>query len=330
MEIDKSNMKEVIIESPDQLRKGLLLAENIKIPGRPDNVIICGMGGSALPVNILKALSKTDIPILVHRDYNLPGQAGKNSLIICVSYSGNTEESVSALEEALQKKLKIIGIATGGKIEKICKDNNIPLVKIPSGIQPRSATGYMVSAMAKILSNSGIISDLSEDILMAAGNLDAIMLQSEKEGKELAEKIGSKMPVIYSSNKFKAVSRIWKIKFNENSKTPAFWNYFPELNHNEMVGFSNAGPHAKNLHVVILRDEDDHPRNLKRMELTASLLSKMGVEVDFVDIKEGTMAFKILSALLLGDWASYYLAIKHGIDPTPVELVEEFKKLMEK
>jgi glucose/mannose-6-phosphate isomerase len=325
--IDKSNMREVIAKSADQLKVGLGLAKNIKIEGTFKNVIICGIGGSALPANILNSILSPSIPVYIHRDYGLPKMFNKDSLIICISYSGNTEESVSALEEAREEGLKIISIATGGKLEEISKQNNIPFVKIPSGIQPRSATGYLFSALSVVLSNCGITNDISSDISHTAEELSNINLELEKEGKIIAKKLVKKIPIVYSSTNFKSVARIWKIKFNENSKIPAFYNCLPELNHNEMVGFTNVKK-TNNFSVLIIKDKDDHPRTTKRMELTSAILKKKGVKINFIETKDGSLMFRTFSCLLLGDWVSYYLALNNKIDPTPVVMVEEFKKMM--
>lgn len=328
--IDKSNMHKVIAESPEQLERGLALAKNIKVKGYFKNFVICGMGGSALPGDILRSLNKIN-QIYIHRDYGLPMTADENSLIICVSYSGNTEELVSALEEALKKKLKIICIASGEKVEEICKKNNIPLVKVPGGIEPRSATGYIFSALVKTLENSGIVKNMSPEILKTARKLKKINISLEEEGKELAKNLFKKIPVVYASNQFKIIAKIWKIKFNENAKIPAFYNYFPELNHNEMAGYTkikNQKLKIKNFCAIILKDAGDNSRILKRMELTAKLLSKNELKVEFINIEEGSLLFKIFSSLLLGDWTSYYLALEYKTDPTPVKMVEELKKLM--
>ena len=322
-------MHDVIAKSASQFAKGLDLAKNIKVEGEFKNVIICGIGGSALPANILNSLVLPSIPVYIHRDYNLPAKANKDSLIICVSYSGNTEEPISGLKEAINRKLKTIVIASGGEAEKISRQNNIPLVKIPAGIQPRSATGYLFAALATILANCGIINDISNDISQTARDLAKINPALEKEGKNLAKKLVKKIPIIYASNSFKAAARIWKIKFNENSKIPAFHNCFPELNHNEMVGFTQIKK-GNNFHVLIIKDIKDHPRTIKRMELTYSLLKKGGIETDFIETKEGPLMFRLFSSLLLGDWTSYYLALNYKIDPTPVAMVEKFKKMMQK
>lgn len=327
--IDKSNMRGVILDSPRQLIKGLELAKNIHIEAHFENVVICGIGGSALPVNVLNTIVKPNIPVLTHRNYNLPNEATEKSLVVCISYSGNTEETVSALEQSIEKKIKTIGIATGGKIEKICNEHNIPFVKIPSGIEPRSATGYLFSALAKILANAKIIQDPSVDVINSVKDLESVNESLEKEGKEFAKKLKGKIPVVYASAEFKNIARIWKIKFNENSKTPAFWNYFPELNHNEMVGFSQLEK-KNNFHFIIIKDNYTHERNLKRMDLFGDLLKEKGSGVSFVDFQKGSLLSGVFAMLLLGDWVSYYLALENKVDPTPVKMVEDFKKLMEK
>jgi glucose/mannose-6-phosphate isomerase len=331
MIIDKQNMRQVIVDFPLQLKIGLDLAENIRVSGDFKNIIFCAIGGSALPINVLNSIIKTTIPIYIHRDYGLPSWANKESLIICISYSGNTEEGLSSLKEAIDKNLKVITIASGGKFEELARQNNLLFAKIPSGIQPRLAIGYIFSTAVKILINAGILKDIAFEVLDLAEDLRNINLELEKEGKKIANKITKKIPIIYSSNNFSIVARIWKIKFNENSKIPSFFNYFPELNHNEMVGFTGIKKlGAKNFALIILKDESDHERIKKRMKLTANLIKKSGVKVEFIDIKNGSLMFKIFSTLLLGDWVSYYTALNQKINPTPVNMVEDFKKQMSK
>ena len=217
-------------------------------------------------------------------------------------------------------------------MEVLAKKHNLPLVKIPVGIQPRCATGYFFSALLTILAKADLAKDFSQDIQETSKKLQDLKDSLEKEGKTLAKKLAKKIPIVYASGFMKTLSiaRIWKIKFNENSKIPAFYNYFPELNHNEMVGYAGLKKlDIKNLHTIILQDSSDHPRNVKRMALTANLIKKSGAKVEIINIKEGSPLFKIFSSLLLGDWVSYYLALQYKVDPTPVAMVEEFKKMMQ-
>ncbi len=324
MEIDKLNMRQVIINFPKQFREALGFAQGIEVGGEFKNIVICGVGGSALPANLLITYLNQEltIPIYVHRSYGLPAQADKNSLVISISYSGNTEEAVSSLEEAIKRNLKVAAITTGGKLKELAETNNLPLVLVPAtDIQPRCATGYLFTSLVKLLSNSEVIPDKSKEFLEVAQNLKPLEL--ETQGKDLAKKLMGKIPLIYASDKFKALARIWKIKFNENSKVLAFWNYFPELNHNELVGYTNL---QGKFHVIILGDKDDHPRILKRIEITSNLIKSKGAEVTTMDIPEGSLLFKIFSTLILGDWVSYYLALEYNVDPTPVVMVEDLKK----
>jgi len=315
-------MRETILNFPEQFKEGIEKAKDIKVEGKFENIIICGMGGSALPADLLFSyLNDLKLPFYIHRSYKLPPQADKESLIICISFSGNTQETISAFKEAQEKKIKIAVIAAGGELAELAQEYNRPLVLLPSlRIQPRWAIGYLFGALAKTLSNSGLIKDRSDEILKTAENLKPLDL--ENKGKILAEKLIGKIPLIYASDKFKALARIWKIKLNENSKTMAFWNYFPELNHNEMVGYGDNG----NFHVILLRSSDDHPKILKAMDLIIVLLKKKGIGVDLVEIEGKSILEKLFNNLILSDWVSYYLAKEYKIDPAPVEIVEEFKK----
>jgi len=322
-------MRETILDFPKQFKEGIERAKDIRVEGRFENIIICGMGGSALPADLLLTyLNDLKLPFYIHRSYNLPPQAIKESLIICISFSGNTEETISAFKEAQRKKLKIAVITTGGELAKLAQKYNTSFVLLPSvKIQPQWAIGYLFGSLMKVLSNSGVIEDNSEEILKMAENLKPLRL--EAKGKILAKKLAGKIPLIYASDKFKSLARIWKIKLNENSKIMAFWNYFPELIHNEIVGYSELKSqisNLKNFHVIILRDSGDHPKILKAMELTAVLLKKKGIEVDFVEIEGKSILEKLFNNLILSDWVSYYLAKEYKIDPAPVEIVEEFKK----
>ncbi|MCD6429303.1 bifunctional phosphoglucose/phosphomannose isomerase [bacterium] len=324
-------MKNIILNFPDQFKVGFKASSSLKLKKKVKGICICGMGGSALPGSILYAwinTKKIDLPVIVNRDYSLPYRVKKGWLVVCISYSGNTEETLSCFREALKNNLKVASIGSGGKLETLSKKYRIPFIKIPSGIPPRTAIGYQFGALVGILQNCGILSKKDIQELLALENIDARKL--ENYGKDLSQKIVKKIPIIYASNKFKIAARIWKIAFNENSKIPAFWNYFPELNHNEMVGFEE-GNHKlltinNNLYFIILRDKNDHQRIKKRMQLTAEILKKLGLKGRIIDIKGKTYLEKIFNSIILAYWTSYYLAQHYGINPVPVKLVEEFKK----
>lgn len=320
--MDKT-MREIILNSPKQFEQGVERAKDVKVEGKFSNIVICGMGGSALPGNILTTyLPSLELPVYQHRTYGLPPQTTARSLVVAISYSGNTEETISAYQKAIERGFKVAAIATGGKLKEIADQNNLPIALIPKGaVQPRFSLGYQSAALLKILANSGVIEDKTQEILEAANSLRPIEL--EEKGKGLAKKLVNKIPIVYGSSRLRSLARIWKIKFNENSKIMAFWNYFPELNHNEMVGLANL---KGKFHFLILKDTDDHPRVKKRMELFADLAREKGAGVDFIEIEGKNILEKMFGNLILGDWVTYYLALEYNEDPTPVKIVEEFKK----
>lgn len=336
--IDKSNLRQVILDTPGQFEVGLSLAKSIKIEGKFENVTISGMGGSALPANLLRTYCNSlfkkhpnykPFEIYINRYYFLPSEAhSSQALNLIASYSGNTEETVSSLEETHSAGLPFVGFSSGGKVEELCKQYNAPHVKLPipnPDFQPRMGTGYFFGSMYQLLINQGLIPNTTSELLALAGELNNRMDEHESRGKELAAKIIGKTPVIYSSPKYKPVAMVWKIKINENAKTPAFWNFFPEANHNEMVGFTN--PQAK-FFIIMLKDPDDDPRNLKRYESTARLLGEKGVESGVVEMEGLDVFSKMFSSLNLADWTSYYLALEYNQDPTPVDMVENLKKIL--
>jgi len=333
---DPSNLRRVILEEGKQFQEGINAARGVSLPGKYDSITISGMGGSALPGNILRiflhrawrAAGKGVIAIHQNRFYTLPPEAYHHSLNFICSHSGNTEETLAAFEEAMANKLPTVGVAGGGKLEKLCAEHGVPFVKLPvpfENFQPRMATGHFVSAIHTVLKESGIVENGTEEFLACGKRLEMVIPELESRGKEIAEKIHGKTPVFYANTYFKALAMIWKIKMNENAKTPAFWNFFPELNHNEMVGFTL--PQGKFI-VVMLRDSEDDPRNLKRYDVTAELLEKQGVETEVLDINGEGVYDRVFATLALGDWASYHLALLYDIDPTPVDMVEEFKTLI--
>ena len=211
----------------------------------------------------------------------------------------------------------------------MCHEHNIPHIKMPvpfENFQPRLGTGYFFGAVIQTLINHELVPNTKDMILETAQKLKDNISVFEERGKALAEKIAGKTPVIYTSTKYKPVAMIWKIMINENGKTPAFWNFFPELNHNEANGF--VSPQGKFV-AIMLRDPADHPRNYKRYEVTAQVIREYGTDSEIIDYEDGDIFYKMFSSLLLGGFTSYYLALAYGNDPTPVEIVEKFKKLLD-
>ena len=334
--IDKSNMRKIILDFPRQFQIGAKAAQEVYLePGKlmrwPENIIICGMGGSALPGDILVSLRPLDI--FCHKSYGLPPQAGNESLIICISYSGDTEETLSSFNEAVSRNLPLISITTGGELEKLSKKYKVPCVILPPPlIPPRLALGEMFAALIQVLVNQNILGPEISDEVLKLGALKSEKF--EEEGKKLAKKIYTRIPFIYVSRRFREIAWIWKNSLNETAKILAICNYFPELNHNETVGFWKINEmqisNAK-IYVIILRDpKDSHPRILKQMGITKDIIEKEEIEVEFIDMKGKTMLEKIFSSVILGFWASYWLALEYKVDPTPIKTIEEFKRRLAK
>ncbi len=326
---DPQNMEQVLLDSPKQFIDGIKAASNNSWnPPYPiEKIQWCGMGGSWMAGALLKETNLLTVPLEIHRSYGLPNSVTDKTLVVASSFSGNTEETLSAYDEAKKRGLALIGVASGGSLEEKCKNDGVPFLKIPVNpptMQPRCGTGYFVGIFAQLLSRLGLaVPDAVNQIESLVAHLERTKDEARKQGEELALQLVSSTPIIYSSIDYRYVARIWKIKINENSKTAAFWNYFPELNHNEMVGWTQ--PHGA-FHVIILRDEKDHPSNLKRMEITSSVLQEKGIRVSMVAIEGGTKLERVFSTLLIGDWLSYRLALELQVDPSPVAMVEDFKK----
>ena len=329
---DKHNMYEIILKMPKQFRSGIESAKGV-FPKKgnpsknPGNIIVCGMGGSGMPGEILRGLKPLDV--FSHKSYGLPVQAGEKSLIICISYSGNTEETLSSFSEALKRNLPIICISSGGKLEELSRKNNVPLVKLSGEkIPPRSAVAQMFSALAQIMVNYNLLSpEIIENIL----NLEKEIKpeEFENQGKILAEKMLGKIPMIYTTEKYKTVGSIWKKNLNETAKIMAFTNYFPELNHNEIVGFWKINEkqiEKGKVIVFVLRDLQENPLLLKQMNITKELIEKQDVEFEFINTQGKTLLEEIFSTIVLGFWTSYHLAELYEVDPTTIDLIEEFKK----
>ena len=326
-DFDKENMAEVINQLPDQFIQAFNEVK-IKLSSDTKKIVFCGMGGSALPANLLKtflSVSKLNfnIPIKINRDYTLPDQADDSWCGIFSSYSGNTEETLSCLAEAEKRGLKqIVIISHAGKLKQFAEEKGYLLIEVPDTLQPRLSYGYMIGAMLKLFSNSGLLNLNLEEITKDVEACSALNSKLEEQGKSLAESIKGKIPIVYASNVWKYLAMVWKINFNENSKTQSFWNCFPELNHNEMVGYTNLIADYK---IIILKDPADHERIQKRMDVFKQVLGDK-IDIEIVPMIGETPFTKMLSTLLIGQWTSYHLALLYKLDPAPVDLVEEFKK----
>ncbi len=323
--IDKSNMHKVLEDFPGQIQAGYKLGENIEIQESVESIVIAGMGGSALPGEILKTYLDIEMPIYIVRNYNLPKYINQKTLLIVISYSGNTEETINCYRQGLRIGCPMLVIASGGKLKQLAEKQGADFINIPRGIQPRCAYGYQFFSMLRVLENSGLIEKqagyIEKTIKMLSGDI------YQDYAKKVVEKLEKKIPIIYCSEKNLAVAYKWKISFNENAKIHAFYNIFPELNHNELVGYTHL---FADYTAIIIMDDDDHPRIKKRMQITKKIIKENDCNVVEVSVKGASRMAKIFSAIYIGDWVSYFLALKYETDPAPVEVIERFKKEMGK
>ena len=318
MPLDSYNMLQVIKDFPKQCREALDLPRGISVSGEVTSIVVCGMGGSGVGGDLLKTyLHETKIPVFVVKDYKVPEFVDKYTLVFAVSYSGNTEETLSAFHDARAKGAKIIGITSGGRLAEECAK----AIKIPSGLQPRAALGYLFFPMLGVLHNSDIVDVKNPELNEMLSALKNVQ-QFNDEGEALAKKIREKIPIVYSSRLMEPVAFRWKTQMNENAKMPCFYNVFSEMNHNEIAGYKGMD---RKFVAVLLRDKKDNERVRKRMDICKELMEQRS-NVEEVKIKGESLLARMISGIYLGDFVSYYLAMWNRVDPTPVEIIEVMKK----
>lgn len=296
-----------------------------------DNVVLAGMGGSALPAVFIRSWPGTLVPFEIVRDYELPAYVNEKTLFISSSYSGNTEETLAALASAEERGAQIIVVAAGGKLAEIAQDKNYPTFTIPGGIQPRMSSFYFLAALVQILEalalvSAGSTSELSRaaDWLKDQNEWRADVPTKNNAAKQLALELVGKSVVVYSGPKLFPAANKFKICINENAKNIAWVNQYPEFNHNEFIGWSSH-PVDKPYAVVDIRSNLENPRVQKRFEVSERLLSGKRAAPEVVIPKGETLLEQMLWTCNFCDYVSLYLALLNGINPTPVDLVEKLK-----
>lgn len=317
---DKANMRSELEQFPLHCKEGYNLVSVVPLKGPFAQAIVLGMGGSAIAADLLSCYLP-ELPIVSCRSYRLPRRVGR-TLFLAMSYSGNTEETLSAFREAARATKDIVVFASGGRLEEAANSYRLPSVRLPRGHQPRNAVPFMLFSMLAVLEGLGMTPPHRDEVERALGDL-----HPRKIAAVAASHIGralNRTVLIYASDEFYPLAYRWKTSFNENSKVMAFANRLPELNHNELAGFTRL----KEKYVLfLLRTDEEHRRVHRRMDLTKEFATKAGIEVVEIALK-GSRLSKILTAVLLGDWLSYYLALHHRVDPSPVKIIERFKEKM--
>jgi glucose/mannose-6-phosphate isomerase len=298
-------------------------------------VVVAGMGGSALAADVVKVLlgQFLTVPFEVVKGYSLPAYAGASTLVIASSHSGNTEETVACMNEALERGCQMAAIATGGKVEQIAREHQVMFAEIPHDTQPRMGMIYNLRVLLQILEEYGLITREWCDDLAAteqwlhkeSDSWTKQMPVSHNYAKQLALMAVGKTPVIYGGSLMAPVAYKWKISWNENAKNVAFWNYYPEFNHNEFLGWTSH-PVEKPFVVFDLVSNLENERTLKRFELSDKLLSGKRPKATTVPITGDTLLKQMLWGCVLADFVSIYVGILNNVDPTQVDLIEKFKK----
>lgn len=326
-------MKHLISNFTKQLKSALELSNRLQLTDFKTelrNVVICGMGGSGISGNIVAeaVASEIKIPIIVNKDYFLPNYINTKSLVIISSYSGDTEETLLALNEAIEKEAKIVCITSGGKLADIASRKKLDTILIPKGMPPRAAISYSIVQILNILNINYIISsDYKNKINAAIKLLDNEENNIIKDAKETAYLISGKYPIIYSSAKTESVALRLKQQLNENSKILCSHNVFPELNHNELQGWKEKN---KNIAVIILRDKNEYNRTAKRINISSEIIGLYDATIREIYAKGNSILEKMLYLIHWGDWLSVCLAEIKGIDTLDISVITYLKSELAK
>ena len=326
-------MKNLVANFSKQLQTALDIAKATKFT-KPNhslqNVLISGLGGSGIGGTIVKELIEDNakLPINITKDYFLPAFVNESTLVIICSYSGNTEETVNVMELALQKNAKVVCITSGGKVQELAESNKLDCVIIPGGMPPRSCIGYSITQLFNILENFGVCSVNSQsEIAKSISLLDAEEEDIIHQANSLSLRLMNKLPVIYSLGATEGVSIRFRQQLNENSKMLCWHHVLPEMNHNELVAWTEKND---NIVVVVWRYETDYPRNVKRLEICESVFSKFTKNIIEINTKGTSAIQRALYAIHLGDWVSVLIADLKHVDATDISIIAHLKDELSK
>jgi glucose/mannose-6-phosphate isomerase len=320
-------MKALVQNFTEQLREAKKIAERAVISEAKNiqNIVITGLGGSGIGGTILSELiaGQCKVPVIINKDYFLPAFVSDKSLVIISSYSGNTEETVNAMQEALSKKASVACVTSGGKVLQMAKQHQLDCIEIPGGMPPRSCIGYSLVQLIKIIvakgfAPSSLLFDLDECIEL----LDKENQNIKSEAESAAKKLHKKIPIIYSLGTCEGTAVRFRQQINENGKMLCWHNVFPEMNHNELVGWTEKN---EDLAVITFHTSFDYERNKKRYEVCRPLFEKYSSNVIDINAKGKSKLAQFLYLINIGDWISCYLADLKGIDPVEVKVIDHLK-----
>ncbi|MCB0874740.1 MAG: bifunctional phosphoglucose/phosphomannose isomerase [Solirubrobacterales bacterium] len=324
--IDSGDQLDAALSLPDFLRDALWRFGSADLdPIEASGLIVCGMGGSAIGGDLAAAAlgSRLCKPLDVVRGYGVPSWTPPDRAIFCSSYSGNTEETLGCYAAAEAVGAQRVVATTGGTIGEAARRDGVPVIGMPAGLQPRAAVGYTFAIAAEVAALVGAGPGLRTEIDTAAAHLEAARDSLLARAEEIAGRVHGSVPLLYGCGLTAPVAYRWKCQINENAKLPAFDHSLPELDHNEIVGWAGGAPGA--FSAVFLEDQDQHPRERQRVELTAELIADRARDVVRVETVGETRTERLLWAVMLGDLISLELAAREGADPTPVDVIENLK-----
>ncbi len=336
---DPAGMLDLLQRFPQMCEQAWALTPEPSLPAtKPQAVVALGMGGSGIGGDLLRALlfDETVPPIVSVKDYRAPGFAGPQTLVLACSYSGDTEETLAAYEDASTRGAACVAITSGGELLRRAQQRRHPAVVVPKGLPPRAALPYLFLPMLAALSRTGSVRAFDGEVREAVQVLRRVVDEQgpdrpDSPSRRLAEQLAGRIPVIYSAVPFlEPAAERWKDQFNENAKQFAVWNTFPELNHNETVGWGLDPALARALHVILLRDATEPERLALRVAITRDLALSRAAGIDEVRAGGSGKLARLLSVILIGDFVSWYLALRRGVDPTPVAVIDELKRRLAK
>jgi glucose/mannose-6-phosphate isomerase len=333
--VDREGMLGEVLAQPLQLGDALWRAESAGIRPRdlPGGLVVCGMGGSAIGGDLAAAAlgDRATRPITTIRGYALESWIPPETLVLCVSYSGETEETLACFEAAGAAGAERVVLTTGGTLARLARDEGVPVIGVPAGMQPRAAVVYMTIGALECAALCGAAPALHAEIDTATALLEQLIEEwgpgaaDDAPSRRVARELHGTIPVVHGAASTVAVGRRWSTQINENAKSPAFWAELPEANHNQICGWERGSAMAP-FSGVFLRDPDQHPRVKRRVELMSAEVERTGAPAIQVEARGESRLERVLSLVLLGDIVSVYLAVLDGVDPTPVEALSRFKQ----
>jgi glucose/mannose-6-phosphate isomerase len=320
-------MNDLINGFPKQLEEAVAIAQNARLSKSKNAInklVICGLGGSGIGGTILKetVLHEATVPIEVMKSYTLPAYVNENTLVICSSYSGNTEETLESFAAAKKCKAHIVCVTSGGKLLELAKENGYDAIVIPGGMPPRACLGYSLTQLFKIAEFHGIASSYSAQILSSVKLLVENQASLMKAAQRMAEILVDKYPAIYCTSLHEGVAIRFRQQLNENAKILCWHHVIPEMNHNELVGWSHE---YNEVAVLIFRDSEEHPRNDLRIDLCKKIFEKYAQVVIEIQSKGKTALEKKLYWIYFGDWVSWYLSELRHVDALEVKVIDQLK-----